>query len=70
MNKEKTTKNFAKAINKAVELREDSFDHKMAAQMRNDYNKCYKLSLEEACIKSAKENGFGKEIGFPLYLGL
>jgi hypothetical protein len=63
---------LANAIRIAAKLREESFDHKLANDEENnqlfDFNKCYKLTLREACDKAAEGCGFTNKEAFPIYL--
>ena len=54
---------LANAIRIAAKLREESFDQKLANDEENnqffDFNKCYKLTLREACDKAATHVSLG-----------
>lgn len=66
-------KELARLILLTQELREGSFDHEKADKMMEEncfpeYEKCYKLTLDEAAIEATKQLNTDEKLAFPIYL--
>ena len=65
---------LAKAIKRAAEIREDSYDHKEASKAQSskkrfiNFNDFYQISLAEACDQAAEEIGLDTRGTEPIYL--
>lgn len=64
---------FAKTILKAMEIRENSYDHKLSDEMERtlkypDFEKCYRLTHAQAAAEAVKQSNLDKEFELPVYL--